>query len=380
MLGAGVDTGASMTSRTRPDRSEPDVVRVCLVSDPDLASEIAGRLAEELPELLRQRLSPAPTWEIRRVTAALQADEQVGVTSLTVAIGDSVPDQCWDALVFITDLPRRSGRRPIAAELDAAHRLAIVSIPTMGFVGIYRRVREAVVRLIAELIVSDHRPAAGAKRARLPSVSTQPLPAADGGPAAGLRLVGSRWLGTPRMVTGMVRANRPWRLFLGLSRSLAGVFAAAAYAMINDTAWRIGDALGPRRQVALAVCTIAILVLWLIIDHELWERSATPDERARATLYNITTAITLTVGVLCLYGTLFVGMMGTQALLLDTTSLARVISHAPRWSDRIAVAWFITSSAIVGGALGAGFEDDSVVRRATYGQRQRERSRQQASS
>jgi hypothetical protein len=158
------------------------------------------------------------------------------------------------------------------------------------------------------------------------------------------------------------------------------VFAAAAFAMTNNTAWQIGDVLGPRRQVALAVCTIAILVAWLIIDHELWERPATPEGRRRARLYNTTTAITLTVGVLCVYGTVFVGLMGTQALLLDTTTLARVISHVPRWSDRIAVAWFITSSAIVGGALGAGFEDDSVVRRATYGQRQRERNRQQVSS
>jgi hypothetical protein len=191
----GVDTGETMTAPMGPDSSKPGVLRVCLVSDPDLPSEIAGRLAEELPELLRQRLSPATTWEVRQVTAALQADEQVGIAELTLAIGDMMPDQDFDVLVFITDLPRRSGRRPIAAELDAAGRLAIVSIPTMGFVGMYRRIRDAVVRLIAELIVSDHRPAAGVKRMRLRSVSAQPLPAADGGPSAGLRLVGSRWPG-----------------------------------------------------------------------------------------------------------------------------------------------------------------------------------------
>jgi hypothetical protein len=363
-----------------PDNGEPGVVRVCLVSDPDLPSEIAGRLAEELPELLRQRLSPAPTWEVRQVTAALQADEQVGMAELTLTIGEMLPDQYFDVLVFITDLPRRSGRRPIAAELDAAGRLAIVSIPTMGFVGMYRRIREAVVRLIAELVVSDHRPAAGVKRMRLRSVSAQPLPAADGGPSAGLRLVGSRWLGTPRLVAGMVRANRPWRLFLGLSRSLAGVFGAAALAMTNNTAWQIGDVLGPRRQVALAVCTIAILVAWLIIDHELWERPATPEGRRRARLYNTTTAITLTVGVLCVYGTVFVGLLGAEALLLDANILGQAISHTPRWSDWVAVAWFMTSAAIVGGALGAGFEDDSAVRQAAYGQRQRERNREQASS
>lgn len=356
------------------DRSEPGVVRVCLVSDPDLPSEIAGRLAEELPTVLRHRLSSTPMWEVRQVTAALHADEQVGLAELTLSIMEMMPDQYFDVLVFITDLPRRAGRRPIAAELDTAVRLAIVSIPTMGLVGMYRRIRETVVRLVAELVVSEHRMPMGVDRVRLRSVSAQPLPAADDGSSEGLRLVGSRWIGPPRLVAGMVRANRPWRLFLGLSRSLAGVFAVASLAMINNTAWQIGDLLGPPRQVALALGAIAVLVAWLIIDHELWERPTTPEERRRARLYNTTTAITLTVGVLCVYATVFVGLLGTEALLLDANILGSAISRTPRWSDWLAIAWFMTSAAIVGGALGAGFEDDAVVRQAAYGQRQRRRN------
>ncbi|MFE2992732.1 hypothetical protein [Streptomyces sp. NPDC059262] len=43
------------------------------------------------------------------------------------------------------------------------------------------------------------------------------------------------------LVTGMVRANRPWRLFANLSRALAGVFATAAFGLVNTSAWTISS-------------------------------------------------------------------------------------------------------------------------------------------
>ncbi len=46
-----------------------------------------------------------------------------------------------------------------------------------------------------------------------------------------------------RLLTGMVRANRPGRALLGLSKLLVGVFGTAAVSLINSTIRQVGDAL-----------------------------------------------------------------------------------------------------------------------------------------
>ena len=347
-----------------------EVVRVFLVSDPDLPAELARRLARELPDLLARRLSTEVEWQVRTVTAPLVGDEQLDIARLADVVGELMPAEDWDVGVFVTDLPRRAGLRPVAAEIDNEHRLALVSIPTLGVWRLYRNVREAVVGLIAEVTASDFGANPVLRRRR--SLSAQSLPAADG-EQRGVRLVGSPLLGNTRMVAGMVRANQPWRLFLGLSRSLVGVFATAAYGLINNTAWQLGAALGGLRQILLAIVSVAVLVAWLIVDHELWERPKDRGAKGRAVLYNTTTLITLLIGVLCLYVTLFVVLVAADVLLLDRSVLAQTLSHEPRWSDELAIVWFLSSASLIGGALGSGFEDDSVVRRAAYGVRQRQR-------
>jgi hypothetical protein len=134
--------------------------------------------------------------------------------------------------------------------------------------------------------------------------------------------------------------------------------------------------LGAARQSALAVLAVAVLVGWLVIDHELWERASDRDTARRARLYNLATVLTLGLGVACLYAAVFCGLLIVEQLLLRPTIVQQGIGVNPGWSDDLAIAWFGTSAAMIGGALGSGFEDDGVVRRATYGARQRERNSQ----
>jgi hypothetical protein len=171
----------------------------------------------------------------------------------------------------------------------------------------------------------------------------------------------------------MVRANRPWQLFLGLSKTLAGVFAVAAFAMVTSDVWRLATALSPVRQAVVALLSITALVAWLIVDHELWERPEGRQARDRAVLYNVATAITLILGVVCLYAVVLGMLAGAVALVLDPGVLGAVLGRPPRWTDYAGVVAFTSSASMVGGALGAGLEDDTAVRQAAYGLRQRER-------
>jgi hypothetical protein len=187
-----------------------------------------------------------------------------------------------------------------------------------------------------------------------------------------------RFLGTGRhsklrLVAGMVRANRPWRLVPELSGAFAAALATGAYVLITPDVWELADALGPGRLAAAAALAVVAMVAWLIIDHEMWERPRDPEDRELAVLYNATTAITVTIGVACLYaGLLLLGIVADRILVEDGI-LRETLGRRVTWWDHLTVVWMASSMATVAGALGTGFQSDEAVRKAAYGFRQRER-------
>jgi hypothetical protein len=189
----------------------------------------------------------------------------------------------------------------------------------------------------------------------------------------GVRYFAPRGLRRLRLLAGMVRANRPWRLVAGLSKVLVVALGSGALALATDTIWLFADTMGPWRMCATTVLSIGAMVTWLILDHELWERPKSCAERARSTLYNIATLITLTIGVAVLQVALFVSMLLAAGITLTPDVFARTLGHPVSMADYLSLAWLVASIATIGGALGSGLEDDDGVRAAAYGIRQRQR-------
>jgi hypothetical protein len=109
----------------------------------------------------------------------------------------------------------------------------------------------------------------------------------------------------------------------------------------------------------------------------MWERPSSAGDRELARLYNATTLITVTIGVLCLYAGLFVAGLLAEVLLLPRSILGSALGHRAGAGDYLAVAWLLGTMATVGGAVGTGFASDEAVRQAAYGYRQRERRNQE---
>ena len=354
--------------------AEPTVV-VGLVADPGLPYQLARELAADLAEELRQQVADSWEWRVVAIEHRFAADEQ-GELALKDIVEVVARQHQLDVVVCITDQPRRSGIQPIVADINRRARVAITSLPALGAIRLRRRTRHAVIRLVAELVEDalESLPPEGRAAGQLDRAALSPFvrtTAIDG--HIDVRFVGGGRHTRARLLAGMVRANRPWLHVPQLSGAFAAAFAAGVLVLITETAWRMAASLGWVRLVVAAVVAVATMVAWLIVDHEMWERSSNP-RTVSSRLYNATTLITVTIGVMCLYRGLFVTGLLVEALLLPH----RILGAGPRaHPGERGTIWRLRGCsptiATVAGAVGTGFASDEAVRQAAYGFRQRER-------
>ena len=335
-------------------------VSVLLIADPGEPAALAQSVAERLPERLR-----SPDGLERRWTTCVRRkpylpDEQADFADVIDTVDPSAEEE--DIVVYLTDLPRREDTLPVVAEVSADHKFALISVAGVGGVHIERRVRSVAELAIARILGEPELTPPGAAR-RFPSAQI----------GDGIRYFAPPGLRRLRLLSGMVRANRPWRLVSGLSKVLVGAFATGAIALATSTIWLFADTMGPWRMSAATVLSIVAMILWLILDHELWERPKSPEERDRSVLYNTATVVTLVIGVVVLHVALFCLLLFTAALTLPPELLSRILGHGVSFTDYLTLTWLLASIATIGGALGSGLEDDAAVREAAYGVRQRQR-------
>jgi hypothetical protein len=351
------------------------VVRLGLIACGELPERLAGQLVDDLPRALAERACSDLAWEVPRVTDALAADRRSDGTEMVDAARRRMLREGWDLAVCLTDVPLRIGRRPIVADASATHGVAVLSLPALGAVQLRRRACDAVVRLVDGLMSEslelgqpseDRRWRVGRRLGEL-AASTRTVRPRD--PDVDVRFVAAVVRGNLRLLSGMLRANRPWRLAARLSRALAAALAAVAFALVTSDIWRLADALAPLRLAVLGIASVALTVVALIVAHGLWERSAQDRARERIVLFNVATALTLALGVAALYAALFGLTLLGAALMLDSAVLDRAVGHDVGLGDYAELAWMIASLATVGGALGSALESDAAVREAAYGYR-----------
>ncbi|PKB29559.1 hypothetical protein [Pseudonocardia alni] len=387
-----------------------------LVADPGLPTELAHRLVRDLPAALGEH--DDARWEVRLADEPIVLDERGALPALD--IGDRVREQDGaDAVVLLTDLPRRSGADPVVADGGTGHRVGLVSLPALGAINQYRRCRDTVVRLVTGHLVPPDR--AGAEEGGAPDAGRAgPLTRIDSGTRAGtdgdhgdqdrdqerdrdrddradgdaarrgpaddsdagsggveddidvrLALTGLR--GRVRLLAGMVRANRPWRLVPSLSPAIAAAAAGAAFGIFYSNIWQLATALGTARQVTVMLIALVGMTAWLILDNRLWESRRHRSLREEMLLSNLSTVITVACGVLTMFALLFVLALVAAVLVIPPDYLSSTLMRESGPDDWIMIAWLSTSMGTVAGALGSGFADDGAVRQAAYSRREQER-------
>lgn len=188
-----------------------------------------------------------------------------------------------------------------------------------------------------------------------------------------VRYVAPTRLSRLRLLIGMVYANRPWRLAAGMSKVMMAAFATGAVSLAYPTMWQLSATMGPWRLSTATMLASAAMIAWLILDHKLWERPQSAEERERAALYNTATVVTLTIGVAILHVALFILLLITAWWTLPPEMVADNIGHPVGLSTLLLMAWLVAAVATLGGFLGSGMEEDEAVKAAAYGVRQRQR-------
>ena len=338
-------------------------VTVGLIADPGLPERVAGRLVEDLGGALADEVDGSVDWrvEVSRETLPLTSAGEIPLVQHAPRLLDA---HGWDAVVYLTDLPRRLEVDPILVELDRGARAALVCLPALGGWRVTARTRELLVTLLVSLVGDDD----------------VAVTDAVSGATAHTTVDGAGYLVRPgrvnrlRLLAGMVRNNRPGSLLPALSSTAAAGVGTGAFGIFYASIWSMADSLPPARLALIAVAVITALTLWLIVYNGLWT-SRRGGGREWAWLDNASTLITVGTSVALMYLLLYVVLLAAALTIVTSEYLAGQLGHPVTIADYLQLSWLAASLGTMGGAIGSNFDSDQAVGEATYSRREYERRR-----
>src|ERR1700730_557543 len=362
------------------DRELRERMVLGLLAAPGVAHDLAEKLAEQLPGLLRERF-PDVEWEATVAVEAL-AGSPAGIgAALAKLARQRMLREGWQLAIVLTDLPLRVGRRLVTAQASVALGVGVLSVPALGAVALEDRVGNAVLRLVERLMAQRmarrerdrhaSRRRSGRRlwmRARLEELAS-PMGHSDMPDDGTVLFVTAPVPGNLRLLLGMVRANRPRQLIAGLSRALVAALRTAAFGRTSPGIWLLTNGMGWPRLLALSVGSVLAICVTLVVVHELWEQSPGPEARQRVLLINLATIFTIALGMVTHYLALFVICAIAAAALIPPSVFQVQVRHEVGAADYLRLAWLVTSLATIAAAVGAAVENESAVREAAYGYR-----------
>jgi hypothetical protein len=355
-------------------------VTLGLIPAPDIPEKIAQELASELPDLLSSRVDGGVSWDVAVVVDPLTGTDREAPEILEEC-RQKMLSEGWDLAICLTDLPVYRDGRLVAADVSSERGVAGLSLPAMGALRLPQRSREATLRLAQELYEKVHEPEADATLKRSPRSTgfvgpfrrvdppDEDMAAMD----VDARFAATGPLGHIGLWSGMVLANRPWRMLPAFKGAIAAAFATGAYVLAISSMWLLADAVGFWRLLLLMVTAIVAMVVWIIIAHHLWERPEDRERREWASLYNGVSVLTISAAVLLAYAILFLLLFVAAWVFVPGGYFQSTLKHPVGFGEYLTLSWLGASLATVAGALGASLEDEERVRAASYGYRQRRR-------
>lgn len=337
-----------------------------LLADPGAPEAIAAKIAPGVSEGISQQLDQRWRAEVSRETLPLSRDG-------TIQLVEHAPHlrrrHGWDALVYLSDLPRYEDDGPMLAEISTAERAALITVPALGSLRVTSRARELVPALLGVALGQDADTDTVAR-----SFGPPGLRARKSSSASDLvRLVLTGGFGRAQVLGGMVRSNRPGQLLTALTGGIAAALAAGAFGIFYGSLASVADALSLWRLGLISVLAVSVLATWLIFRNNLWNFGKGRDEIWRQGLDNASTVLTVGLSVLLLYIGLVVAMLALAVVVLAPGYLHSELQRPVGALEYLKLAWLSAGMGTMAGALGANFDHEDAVREATFNRRYHER-------
>ncbi|MFE7631569.1 hypothetical protein [Kocuria sp. NPDC057446] len=352
-------------------------MRIGLMADPGLpekvAASVAADVSRELSDDPRAVGGAGVQWEVEVSAGALPLtlEGEIPLMERACEIRDG---RGWDYVVYLTDLPRVHDGHSMLCEVSSAARAALVVLPALGAHRLRRRIRKLVVALIRSVQEGTMDfPSAPAAREAVGHGAVRRVPPGRDGDVSYVVLPG-RW-NRLRLLSGMVRSNRPGRLLSALSSCVAAAAATGAFGIFYASIWNMSDALSVPRMAAISGVVIAALSAWLIGYNGLWNSLRDAADRWRAGLDNAATIITVGLSVVLMYMILWLVLFVLGLAVITGDYLASQLGHPVTLFDYLHLSWLAASLGTLAGALGSNFDSDESIREATYNRRVHERRR-----
>ena len=342
-----------------------------IMADPGLPIRTAQAAAEGLTDELSDYTDAPVKWEaeVSQETFSLTPQGDIPVM-------DEAPElrsrYGWDYLVYLTDLPRFHEREPLLSEVSIRNQAMLISIPVMGGLRLSARIRKLVVELVGSAENGDtESQLLDSARSVLGFRSAHRV--ADEGREDSAYIVLPGWRSRRRLLSGMIRSNRPGRMLPAMSGSITAAAAFGSFGIFYSSVWTLADALHPARLLMIAVIAVALFTGWLIFRNGLWNKRRNVVFDWQGWLDNITTVIMVSTSVVLMYLVLAVGLFGLGLLVINAGHLHTELLHPVSLFDYGKIAWMAAVLGMIAGALGSNFDSDEKIRQATYSKRQNQR-------
>lgn len=366
-------------------------VTIGLMADPGLPSALSREMEELLPRALEKRVDDSVQWRVEVVDEVLPLNRE-GSIDLSRRAEQLRAEHGWDIVLYITDLPHYEEARPLVAEIALDRGAAVLCLPAMGVLNFKRLTTQTLARVVAHLRaqpveVGPHRDPIAADPEEPDSLnqltpisgtiarSQQEPDTVDGQrrDATVEQIYVTGLLAQVRLWAGMVLANRPWRMPLVMTTTMAAASAVGAYGVFYGSIWVLSDAAGGIRQLTVSVMAVAAMTSWLILSNGLWVRSAPGSMRRWVAMDNAATVATVAIASTLMYVGLFLLLVIGSLIIIPAEYLASELGREAGFIDFVDLAWMAANMGLLAGAVGSSFDDDDAIRDATYSGREAER-------
>ncbi|WP_255164690.1 MULTISPECIES: hypothetical protein [unclassified Rhodococcus (in: high G+C Gram-positive bacteria)] len=342
------------------NREEEAPLSVGVVSDDGFASTVASSIIENLPD---HAMIDGQRRELRVSGASVPLPPTAtGSAPLGQWLAAVRATDDYDIVLCVSEVPRRLGSRPVIAELRDGTTGAVY-VPSFGTLAVRRRATTAALAVLHELIEADDSsrpPRRYFKSSWIPS---------DSGEGDEV-LVTSSILGRIRLISGMIRCIRPWRLVPTLSGALAAASAASAFGVFYASICQMAASMSVMRLAMIGVAAVMAMTVWVIFPNGLWEKRSFRSSTIDRWMYNAATLGTVLTGALCMYALLFAVVLLSAAVVISPVFLAVQIDRTATLGDYFSLAWLAASLGTVAGAVGSSVADREDILGATYGHRE----------